>query len=321
MKAAVLSVSLTRSSQVRPRPQTTHAAYSAWCEKLHKDMHLARDLVRCQMAGPYEGKPMCQENQKPHGFTLIELLVVIAIIALLLAILMPSLGRVRHHAQATVCKSNLHQWATIFLMYTNDYDGHFMPGLITKYWSGQYTWIHTLRPYIADMNDIRLCPRASRAASQGGHPPWAAWAIWERSDSANFPYIEDDFGSYGINWWVGDDGSDQQGGWYKGANKWRTTGHAGANNIPVFMDCGFMLARPLDTNPPPEFDGDFIWGQNEGMSRVCHNRHNGGINLAFMDWSVRNVRLKKLWLLKWHRYFDTNVYYLINWPEWIEKFD
>jgi len=44
---------------------------------------------------------------KRDGFTLIELLVVISIIALLLAILMPSLQRVKKQAQAVACMSNI----------------------------------------------------------------------------------------------------------------------------------------------------------------------------------------------------------------------
>ena len=59
------------------------------------------------------------------GFTLIELLVVIAIIALLIAILLPSLNAARESARRVVCASNQRQLGVAFQLYHNDFDGSF----------------------------------------------------------------------------------------------------------------------------------------------------------------------------------------------------
>jgi len=55
--------------------------------------------------------------RKHKGFTLIELLVVISIIAVLLAILIPSLSKVREKVKDTSCRANLKSVGLALLMY------------------------------------------------------------------------------------------------------------------------------------------------------------------------------------------------------------
>ena len=66
-----------------------------------------------------------------HGFTLIELLVVVAIIAVLVAMLLPSLVRARRSAKITVCSSQLRQMGVATAMYAGDYNDQFgRPGIL-----------------------------------------------------------------------------------------------------------------------------------------------------------------------------------------------
>lgn len=80
----------------------------------------------------------------PRAFTLIELLVVIAIVALLVAILLPSLRRARAQSRLTVCLSNLRGQSAVVQLYVSDHQGSLPP---KYYWE----WLQ--------ISDIRLINR------------------------------------------------------------------------------------------------------------------------------------------------------------------
>lgn len=251
------------------------------------------------------------------GFTLIELLVVIAIIGLLLAVLVPALGKAKEQTREVVCRAHLRQWGVIFSLYLEDHDNRFMPGIDEDWQTGRYSWICTLMPYY-DTPEIRLCPKARLTEAQGGRPPHIAWDL-TLANEGELSAIKDPqykIGSYGINWWVNDSDNDAHTD-LDVRLKWRTGNQKNSMMIPVLSDAGFMLARPQASDDPPPHDGLFAYAAGaRGMDRVCTNRHKGGVNILYMDWTVRKVGLKDLWRQEWHRNYVPQEHV---WPEWMEK--
>lgn len=82
------------------------------------------------------------------SFTLIELLVVIAIIAILVAMLLPAVGRARESARKTACLNNLRQMGAAFSMYANDHGDH-LPLILGGAPPPNDLWYHALASYIA----------------------------------------------------------------------------------------------------------------------------------------------------------------------------
>ncbi|HCO93518.1 MAG TPA: hypothetical protein DIU00_06140 [Phycisphaerales bacterium] len=91
------------------------------------------------------------------GFTLIELLVVISIIALLLAILLPALNRVKEQAKQTRCLANLKQIGLAMHAYAGDYDyllpqAELRPG-VAVYTGIDMRWPVLFMPYLGAVSD------------------------------------------------------------------------------------------------------------------------------------------------------------------------
>jgi prepilin-type N-terminal cleavage/methylation domain-containing protein/prepilin-type processing-associated H-X9-DG protein len=102
---------------------------------------------------PGSGSSGCPRSRH-RAFTLIELLVVIAIIAILAALLLPSLSRAKTAALSTRCKSNLHQVGLALSMYRMDH--RVFPHTVDA--NTTNTWFTAIMPDLARSTNILKCP-------------------------------------------------------------------------------------------------------------------------------------------------------------------
>ncbi len=91
-------------------------------------------------------------HRSPHGFTLIEVLVVVAIIALLVAILLPSLNRAREAARTTLCGANIKEALSSTLIHYHE------TGMRRETWNTNFGWATFATKINKGETSIFTCP-------------------------------------------------------------------------------------------------------------------------------------------------------------------
>jgi len=270
--------------------------------------------------------------RKQKAFTLIELLVVISIIVLLIAILLPTLQRVRRQAKAVVCRANLKQWGTILALYTEDNQGRLPEKRQDALWllrgsaPGEDDPNKPALYHRVSTEGIACCPMAVRIRRNAwfgtgnvSGTPGSTFEAWEITNPGP-PFRC----SYGFNGWLinypfrlfrrarpnplGQD----------------VLSFGGKSNIPALLDSRDYCRSP-GSYDYPSLGPDRVG--SGGMWDFCINRHDRYINSLFLDWSVRRVGLKELWTLKWHEEFNTAGPWTkaggalpSDWPQWMRNF-
>ena len=268
-----------------------------------------------------------------NGFTLIELLVVISIIALLIGLLMPALAAAKNAAKSMLCMSNQKQLMIAWHSYSMDHQhqnvGSF--GTIKRVENGRrvgVNWNIAISEYIGDATGVFKCAEAEwpgePAASSGtDYVRGTARKSYfvNKNNLVSDDYDAEDNGGYGMNNWT--EGHSVKA--YKGqsahlANVIPKVDMIGISptEVPTLMDATWVdIGWPLSTNkmptdlnnPDPESAG------GNWMARAAMSRHDGGINSAFLDGSVRHILPEYLWNQKWHRTFKKkNLRRSTSWP-------
>ena len=144
--------------------------------------------------------PHAAPARRRRAFSLSELLVVIAAMAILISLVIGSLGRARELSRIAVCLSNLHQLAVAANAYAVRNHG----ALPSDDFTANGTWVHELAPYVHNMQAADICPDATLPAGGIGTASlaWGSINMGGPPYAAGYPWLANDIGSYGLNNYV-----------------------------------------------------------------------------------------------------------------------
>lgn len=236
---------------------------------------------------------------KARAFTLIELLVVIAIIAILMAIMMPALQRVKEQAREIACRANLRQYGLAQAMYLDDHDDRYPYAWTSLVETEQpvagyqrYCRWHDPRypadgpfwPYLKE-DKVHLCPSFKvLAKSEGARHP---------SHDPSIPVVP--YYSYSMNAYLGSKSGDPYGsaaerggigGVYKRAEITRAKSEVfffAAENMWLRPGCSYVLNDNALCPDGRDWFGTF-------HSTKSGDLNSGTVNAVFVDAHVHEVR-------------------------------
>jgi len=264
---------------------------------------------------------------RTRGFTLIELLVVIAIIALLIGILLPSLGQAQSAAKKVQCSSQLKQIMTAFTSYAMDFDEYHhgarqnfgiryqkfprgfyllppyedaIPGATGgefSYWGAIYdTYLG-----VDSSDDLYFRPR-SDAPFQSA-PFFKGWEIWNCPEARTMdPYPDGTtFEPFHLYTTYGFNGVQRRGG-ISFFREDRSIARDVPNRITQIQQPSRIIAFQDAFEHMLDANGDTLndLSQYDGSAGVAYKdwereyfRHGGGCNTAWLDGHVKAIETAK----------------------------
>lgn len=194
-----------------------------------------------------------------RGFTLIELLVAIAIIAILAAMLLPTLSRARQKAHTTACLNNLKQWGVATQLYAAE-NRDFLPQDGAPNGTSINAGWYVDLPLILKMPPYREMEWRTNANAALGRTIWICPANPRRSNSNNLFH-------YCLNEHVNATGT---------GNRIQLSRIPNVSATVWLFDNGKLAA---------------VAQQNNGHS----NLHSAGANFTFLDGHSARFRNKDYW--------------------------